>query len=250
MALLLNLYLGHLLGDFVLQPGRLVAAKRNGLTGLLAHVGIIGGVTTAILFADLDALWNLVLLASAAHLAIEVITIRARNSGTLSGLSVFVIDQGMHVFSLVALVWIASPAADVEHVRTFGAMIDTPVIALACGLIGATFMGSIIVFEFANAFGPESYRRTILPYDSGRIVGMLERGGALVAAVLGPAALGISHPLLPPAILLGFLLPRVLYALRQPLEARAYQMLIASAGLLTTATSLAFVAGVTLLTAS
>ena len=111
MELLLNLYLGHLTGDFVLQPGVLVAAKRKGLAGLLIHVGIIGLTTTAILSYDIAALWNLVLLATAAHLLIEVITIRLRQ-GRLSGLSVFVIDQGLHMLSLVVLVLVASPVAD------------------------------------------------------------------------------------------------------------------------------------------
>ncbi len=250
MALLLNLYLGHLLGDFVLQPGRLVAAKRNSLVGLLIHVGIIGGVTAVILYADLASLWNLVLLATAAHLAIEVITIRARNSGTLSGLSIFVIDQGLHILSLVALVWIASPVANVEQIRTVGMVVDPSVIALVCALIGVTFMGSIIIFEVANEFGPESHRRVLLPYDRERIVGMCERGAALTTAVLAPAVSGISHPLLPPLILLLFFVPRVVHALRCPLEERAYQMLVAVAGLMTTAIGLAFVAGVALLTAS
>lgn len=250
MALLLNLYLGHLMGDFVLQPGRLVAAKREGLLGLLIHVGVIGAGTAVILFADLAAVWNLVLLATAAHLAIEVITIKARNSGALSGLSVFIIDQGMHIVSLIALVWIAAPAANVEEIGTLGMQPDASLVALACGLIGVTFMGSILVFEFANTFGPLSHRRTILPYDAERVIGMLERGGALTAAVLAPAVLGVTHPLVPPAILVAFFVPRVIYALGRPLEERAYQMLFATTGLAVTSVGLAFVAATTLLTAN
>lgn len=33
MTLVLDLLLGHLLGDFLLQPGWLVSAKRQGLSG-------------------------------------------------------------------------------------------------------------------------------------------------------------------------------------------------------------------------
>lgn len=248
MELLLNLYLGHLLGDFVLQPGVLVAAKRKGLPGLLTHVGIIGAVTAAILWADLAALWNIVLLAVAAHLLIEVITIRLRLSGRASGLSVFLIDQGLHSLSLVLLVWLASPLADVEHVRTLGMDVSPSWVALACSFVAVTFLGSIFVFEVVNAFGPRSKQRDILPYDAGRIVGMVERGGSLLAATLLPASLGIVDPLAPVAFLVFAFIPRALYSLSQPAEDRAYQMLLAAAGLCICALSLAFVAGVTLLT--
>jgi len=221
MTLLLNLYLGHLLGDFVLQPGRLVTAKRNGVVGLITHVAIIGGCTALILFEDLDSLWNIVLLAMAAHIAIEVVTINARSARELSGLSVFLIDQSLHVASLVALVWIAEPAAPIDDIATLGAVVDPVWVALACAFIGVTFMGSIIVFEVSNSIGPRSWNRDVLPFDGGRVLGMLERGASLVFAVL-------VHPLL---IIVPFL-PRVVVALRQREPERARQMVVATTGLI------------------
>ena len=221
MTLLLNLYLGHLLGDFVLQPGWLVMAKRRGAVGLLMHTGIIGLCTAAILFQELSSLWNIVLLAMAAHLGIEVITIRMRSFDHLSGLSVLLIDQAMHILSLIVLVWFAVPVAPVGDITTFGLTVDPAVVALACGLIAVSFMGSIIIFEVANAFGPDSWKRDILPYDGSRIFGMVERGVALLAGVL-----------LTPVVLFIPFLPRVIWALRHKDEQRAQQMLIATTGLL------------------
>ncbi len=248
MELLLNLYLGHLLGDFVFQPGILVAAKRKGLPGLLTHVGIIGAVTAAILWADISALWNIVSLAVAAHLFIEVVTIRLRTSGRASGLSVFLIDQGLHVVSLVVLVWLATPISDVEQVRTFGMDVPASWVALACGLVAVTFLGSILVFEVINAFGPISRQRTILPYDAERIIGMLERGAALLAATMIPAVVGTSEPFVPVALLVIAFIPRTIYSLSQPAENRAYHMLFAATGLCLCALAFAFIAGATLLT--
>jgi len=220
MTLLLNLYLGHLLGDFVLQPGKLVASKRTGLTGLLVHVGIIGLCTAAILYADIASLWNIVSLAIAAHTAIEVVTIRAREMDQLSGLSVFLIDQSLHIASLAVLVWVAEPYAPVESVATFGLNLNATWIAVACALVGVAFMGSIIIFEVVNSIGPSEWNRDILPFDAARVLGMVERGAALMLAVL-------VHPLL---IVLPFL-PRVVVAFRNQEPERARQMVVATTGL-------------------
>jgi len=230
MTLLLNLYLGHLLGDFVLQPGWLVMAKRRGIAGLLIHTGVIGICTAAILFQELSSLWNIVLLAMAAHLGIEVITIRMRNIERLSGLSVFLIDQTMHILSLVILVWFATPIAPVGTITTFGMSVEPAVVALACGLIAVSFMGSIIIFEVVNTVGPGSWNRDILPYNRARILGMIERGVALLAGVL-----------ISPVVLFIPFLPRIIWATQQPPEERARQMLIAATGLLITAVGWAFV---------
>jgi len=248
MELLLNLYLGHLLGDFVLQPGVLVAAKRRGLTGLLVHVAIIGTVTAVLLWTELADIWNIVLLAVAAHLLIEVVTIRLRSGEGASGLSVFIIDQALHIASLVVLVWFAAPLTDIDGVRTLGVDLSVSHTALACGFVFVTFTGSILVFEVANAFGPLSRRREILPFDLERVAGMVERGGALLAAALLPGLLGNASPYVPLAIVVVAFLPRTLYSLTQTPEDKAYQMLAAATGLLVCSATLAFVAGVTLLT--
>lgn len=235
VALLLDLYLGHLLGDFVLQPGWLVAAKRDSLRGLLLHVGIIGACTAAILCAQLSTLWNLVLLAMAAHIAIEVITIRIRAFEKVSGLSVFLVDQGLHITSLVILVAAASRTVDVDSSLTFGYTVGAPVLALLCAVVATAFMGSIVVHEVENVFGPESRRRLILPYDIVRVYGMLERAAALLAAVyLGPAW-----------ALLAFV-PRAVYLTRVSPDDRTYHALALATGLLMALAGWLFVAIATL----
>ncbi len=197
MALFLNLYLGHLLGDFLLQPGKLVAAKRNGLPGLLIHVAVIGACTGAILISDLGTVWPLILLAIGAHLLIEVITISARARTQMSGLSIFVVDQAMHIFSLVLLVWLAGPllTINVSEMFTLGMDLEPTQLAFICGLTAVTFLGSILVFETVRALNP-SDKDEILPYDLGRIRGIAERAAALMLAVLVYAPL-IIVPFLP-----------------------------------------------------
>ncbi|MDH4140515.1 MAG: DUF3307 domain-containing protein [Coriobacteriia bacterium] len=233
MTLLLNLYLGHLLGDFVLQPGWLVAAKRRNVWGLLTHVGIIGVCTAIILHEDISSLWNIVLLAMAAHVAIEVITIRARASTKLSGLSVFLIDQALHVLSIVVLVWTASPYVEVDEVAFLGMDVSAAIVAFLCALVATTFMGAVIIFEVVNSMGPESWNRDILPYDRARILGMIERASALAIGVF-----------VNPALIFVPFLPRMARAFSRSDDERAQQMIAAATGLVVCVMGWAVVAGV------
>jgi len=235
MALLLELYLGHLLGDFVLQPGWLVAAKREGVWGLLLHVAVIGLCTAVILGEIVVHLWNIVLLAMAAHLAIEVITVRIRATSRISGLSVFLIDQGLHVVSLVALVWIASRLMDIETATAFGVTASTPALGLACAVVAVAFMGAIVCHEVTNVFGPDSKRRVILPFDWARVYGMVERTAALLAAVL-----------VNPAYLVLPFIPRVVYLWGRSADDRAYHMIVAATGLVMVTMGWLFVVLITL----
>ena len=59
VALALNILLGHLVGDFLLQPGWMVAAKRRGLAGLLTHTGVIILCTGVVVIRELHWLWAL-----------------------------------------------------------------------------------------------------------------------------------------------------------------------------------------------
>lgn len=239
MALLLELYLGHLLGDFVLQPGWLVAAKRDRVGGLLLHVALIGICTAVILGELVLQLWNIVLLAMAAHLAIEVVTIRIRATSRISGLSVFLIDQGLHVVSLVVLVWLASQLMDIETATAFGVRASVPALALACATVAAAFMGAIVCHETTNVFGPESRRRLLLPFDWARVYGMLERATALFAAVF-----------VNPALVVVPFIPRFVYLWRRSADDKAYHMIIAATGLIIAAMGWVFVALITLTSAN
>ncbi|MDP2234173.1 MAG: DUF3307 domain-containing protein [Actinomycetota bacterium] len=235
MALLLELYLGHLLGDFVLQPGWLVAAKRDKVWGLLVHVVVIGLCTAIILGGALAELWNIVLLAMAAHIVIEVITVRIRATNRVSGLSVFLIDQGLHVVSLVALVAIGAQLVDIDTTDGMALSLGVPALALACAVVAVGFMGAIVGHETVNAFGPMSKQRVLLPFNMQRVLGMLERISALLLAVL-----------VGPVFMLAAFAPRVMYIWRRSADDRAYHMIIAATGLVVAAAGWLFVAMLTL----
>ena len=197
MVLMLNVCLGHLIGDFLLQPGWMVVAKRRGLPGLFGHSLVIMLCTAAVLASDLAWVWWVVALAGAAHLLIEVVTITLRQRLSLSGAAVFTLDQLLHFASLACIVWIAGPEIWQAATHTFTFELAPAQIALADGLLFVTVLGSILVFEIDHVAGVEE--RAILPYDVPRFLGMAERGAALLAAVVVHPAFALV-PFVPRAV--------------------------------------------------
>ncbi len=216
MVLFLQLYVGHLLGDFVFQPGRLVLAKRRGAGGFALHTLVVVVCTALVMLGSLRSLWPAALVAGIAHAGIEPLTIRARNLTEASGLSLFLLDQALHVVSLV-LVALVFPAPD----RTVLFVWDvTPgSLAMVAGIGTVAFFGSILAFEVRMAAGGPP--QTVIGLDARRLYGMAERSAALGIALVSP---------LPALGLLAFG-PRILYAFISSERQRAASLLDASVGM-------------------
>lgn len=219
MPLFLMLYLGHVLGDFALQPGRLVLAKRNGPGGMLVHTAIVTAATALVLAADLGSAWPAVLLAGLAHLGVEELTVRARETPRASGLSVFLLDQGLHAVSLALIAMTASPARAV--IGWVPVSIET--LVAVCGIVTVALFGSILVFEIDRDRAAHSGEspQPILGLDVPRVYGMAERAAALGGALCLPS------PLLGALVFL----PRVGLASFGPRDRRASHRTTALAGL-------------------
>lgn len=182
MALFLNLYLGHLLGDFLFQPGRLVVAKREGVPGLLTHSMIIGLSTAAVMAGQLVEHWTLIPLAMASHLAIEELTIAMYMKTSARDPFVFVFDQTLHLLSLVLLVVAVDGWVRPVPAVTFGVDLGLQALIQLCGLLTVMLFGSILTFEVSSLKGADEKGR-VLALDAPRVAGMAERGGALLAAL-------------------------------------------------------------------
>ena len=165
-----------------------------------------------------------------AHILIEIITLTARSSSRFSGLTVFLVDQAMHIASLVVLVWLASPKLEIEHITTFGFKLEPELIALACAYIAVTFMGAIIIFEVSNSFGPDKWNKNILLYDRSRILGMIERASALLLSVW----LGVAFVLIP-------FIPRLFKSWKEEGDERSRQIMVFLSGLIICVAGWAFV---------
>lgn len=191
VALFLNLLLGHLIGDFLLQPGRLVLAKRRGFGGLALHTAIMGLSCAVVLFADIRDVWPIVLWVVAAHVGIELLTIRTYTGTRTRGLFTFMLDQALHLISIAVIIWLSGSWVADTRVVTFGYELDVVALAWLVALMVVSLFGSILVFETLNAFDTRAEGKgRVLRLDIPRLTGMAERGSAL--------GLAFFHPLLIP----------------------------------------------------
>jgi len=112
--LFLTVLLAHLLGDFPLQSSSLVRGKQHGIRAYVAHgaAHLVVLVVCVGVFVNLGlvrslSFWVAVSLYIAAHLGIDRV-----KQGLVSikklpdSASVFLVDQGVHVCTIVALAWL------------------------------------------------------------------------------------------------------------------------------------------------
>jgi hypothetical protein len=159
----LKILLCHLLGDFVLQSNKMIAQiKRRGLRApsLYLHA--------AIHFALL--LWVGVLPAlclAAVHLAIDMLTKIALRK-KLSPVAVFVLDQVLHLVSIVVFVnWFYPFTLDAAQ------LFVAPVILMALAVVLLTFVSSIAIKKMLDAFNFKLPKSGMS--QAGKYIGMLER---------------------------------------------------------------------------
>ncbi|NHE57429.1 DUF3307 domain-containing protein [Cyclobacterium plantarum] len=104
MIILIKLILAHLLGDFVFQPRKWVAAKERKKMGayqLYLHL-LVHGLLLMLLVADID-FWPYALGITMAHGLIDLIKLYAQNEQ--SRRYWFFIDQSGHFLTLLVAVW-------------------------------------------------------------------------------------------------------------------------------------------------
>lgn len=220
LALFLNLLLGHLLGDFVLQPGRLVIAKRDGTPGLLLHTAIVAACTLAVVSGTLAQQWPAALLAAGLHLVIERLTILTYLKTPTRGLFTLLLDQTMHGLSIALVVWLTGAWRLDAQAVTFGLTISTQTLAGVVAVLGVSLFGSILAFETVNSIaGGENAKGRVLRMDAARVAGFVERGAALIAALT-----------LHPALVFVPFVPRIAYAIARSDEERKRLLAEAAAG--------------------
>ncbi len=109
LSFFLRLMLGHVVGDFVLQPYWLVLAKRKGWPGLIIHVGVVTFTTAIIAWDSIPNWWVWIIVLFFIHLFIDqfrtfVFTDNSRGKGLL----LLFLDQLAHVISIVFIAWAAA----------------------------------------------------------------------------------------------------------------------------------------------
>jgi hypothetical protein len=173
-----------MLGDYVLQPLRLVRMKQRGWAGVLLHVAIVVAVTALLLWPVLDHWWYwlwLIFLA-VSHTIIDASRALHWSESRKHGFLYLTIDQALHVAVIAAI------AGLTRAVQVRDPALDTPAISpqgdvLTLYLIVFVFLlwtVPVLELETLNAFGTGEKRLGVATRD--RWLGALERvaGVALV----------------------------------------------------------------------
>ncbi len=185
------LILGHLVGDFVLQPLWLAIAKRQGWRGLLLHVSVVT-IATAIIVAGRMPHWlGWMAVLFAIHLFIDQFrTFVFTNNCCGRGLLLLIADQLVHALSLAFIAgW-----ATAEPVSALGAIFAAPptapnrAIFIAAVVITVFWVAPILEIELVVAVASlrKATGKGIAPIEiSDRLMGGVERLLALAAIAAG-----------------------------------------------------------------
>lgn len=188
------LLLGHMLGDFILQTGAMVAGK-NRAAVLLAHIAVVL-LATWVALGFPQAPWPLLLI-GLSHLAADLVKqwhiARCRARHRPAGFGPFAMDQAAHL----AAIWLAAslwPGTWAAGLWTEPALLERlpglhrlpEAMALAAGVIATVWAGGYAVRDLMAGLrlpaDPDT--DTSLPLG-GRMIGRLERLMILMLVLSG-----------------------------------------------------------------
>jgi hypothetical protein len=165
------LLFAHTLADFVLQNGWMVAHKRQPVA-MIAHIAVVLATAAAASGSAHPALLAL----AGAHLAIDA----AKTFSGQRGLLPFLVDQGAHLASLVA---VAILAPDIWGAGLWSGLAAAPAcLTVTAGLVLATRAGGFAVGLLMEPWAGDMPAGLL---GAGRAIGMLERGLVFILALTG-----------------------------------------------------------------
>lgn len=198
LSFFLRMLLGHLAGDFILQPYKIAVAKRAGWRGLLLHVSIVTVTTGVAIYRATPHWYFWVVVLFGVHLFIDQFrTFIFTDNSNGKSLYLFILDQIAHFISIMVISWWAvgwrfSNLSTIYN-RTLSSS-DTTLL-FACLFIIAVWVIPILEVELATAVmskkTPNS--KDLVPVRrSDRVLGSVER---LVTIGLIILSQGIFIPL-------------------------------------------------------
>lgn len=199
LSFFLRLMLGHMIGDFVLQPYWLVLAKRKGWPGLLIHVGIVTFVTAILAWNVLPVWWVWMIVLFLGHLFIDQFrTFVFTDNSKGKGLLLLILDQIAHFILIALLSWAATgwTFSDLRLLLTTEALNQYRLMAYLIGLATVIGVAPVLEAEVAVAVlatqGTE-IKQTVAIDSVDRTLGGLERTVATILILMG---YGLFTPLI------------------------------------------------------
>ncbi|SHH24370.1 DUF3307 domain-containing protein [Marivita hallyeonensis] len=162
------LLFAHVLADFLVQTNTMVRRKTE--FGFFAlHIAIVFALSAA----ALGGAWQTALAIAGLHLIIDAIKTWGLTEARRNTLSAFLTDQGAHVLSIAAVVWVWPDAISTglwaDHVTA-----ALPHVILITGAIVAIFAGGYAVGLLMEPYTAQIDQNKGLA-QAGRMIGQLER---------------------------------------------------------------------------
>ncbi|MCB0212612.1 MAG: DUF3307 domain-containing protein [Anaerolineae bacterium] len=191
LSFFLQLLLGHVVGDFVLQPYWLVLAKRKGWVGLIIHVAVVTFITAILAWDSIPNWWVWMIVLFVGHLFIDQFRTFVFTDNTKGkGLLLLVLDQTAHVVLIVIIAWAATgwtpdslsllPSLDAPNQYRLMAYL----IGLAALISTAPVLEAEITVAVWAAQGQE-INHTLKIDTSDRVLGSIERITAMFLIIAG-----------------------------------------------------------------
>ncbi len=191
LSFFLILTLGHVIGDFLLQPYWLVLAKRKGWPGLLIHVGVVTFVTIILAWNSIPNWWVWMIVLFIGHLFIDQFrTFIFTDNSKGKGLLLLTLDQMAHLVLIILIAWVATgwTFSDLALLYTSETLNQYRMMAYLIGLATVLGVAPVLEAEVAVAVlatqGTE-IKHTVAIESSDRILGGLERVVATLLILLG-----------------------------------------------------------------
>jgi len=190
--------IAHLAGDFFLQSGMAVQRKHRSFSGLAMHAALYLACVTAVSFFALPPgrAWPVALTLSLFHIFVDGMkSLVLRNHLERDGLALFLVDQAIHVATILVVVRLAVTAGPVEgtplrhFINTYGEGPVAQVVLLLLLYLLCLQPASILVRKVLQSVG-EGHLDTEggageAPDRAGRAIGMLERAVILTLGLVG-----------------------------------------------------------------
>lgn len=208
LRILLAVYLGHLVADFVFQTRRMVDGKRRGRPSAYLLHGLIHYLSITVIVGffvpgSIFALWTHLAIAglTLVHLLIDFAKLQLAASGVIrDSTGSFVGDQFVHFLTVVLAAWLLSPGmsytafiAPLQTSRSLGnKFLAVPVIYLGV-IFGGGYLIRFLTRSLAESAKDEELEKAGEQLqNAGLYIGWLERFLILTALLLrSPAAVGL-----------------------------------------------------------
>jgi hypothetical protein len=191
LSFFLRLMLGHLIGDFILQPYWLVLAKRRGWVGLFIHVGVVTFITAILVWGSIPHWWMWIIILFIGHLFIDQFrTFVFTDNRQGRGLLLLTLDQLAHLLLIALLAWAAAGwnFSDLRLVFSDTVSEQYRLMVYLAGLAIIIGVVPILEVEITVAIWAVQGRQvgyTVEINIADRIIGSLERTIAIILILVG-----------------------------------------------------------------